>query len=247
MISSGYTNEWDFINYLNNKRYRALHPLMQEVIDYLYPYIKPDTIIYASKYGKYAKTDIVVEVAGIKKGISLKSGYKNSVHIEPIKRFSNFLKKHNITDEDIDLLLRYLYSDGTNNNTGTTRITNSEYIMQYPTKTAEINSAMQKLSQKLIRRFLVETDIKYTVPPDIFIHGEVNDFIWASREEVEEYLENESVDSTSVHIGKLYIQNWNKNIKRNEMYEYCREYIQVKWFSMYDDMISIMMKRHYTK
>lgn len=217
---------------------------MQDVIEYLYPEIKPKDIITAKKYGRYAKTDLVVSVRNKKRGISIKSGHKNSIHIEPLKNFTDFLIKNNVEYPIIEIFNRYIYSDGTNNNTGIKRITNAEYIDRYPENMAKINICLDNLSEKLVRRFLIETDIKYQVLPAVFIHGEINDFVWATAEEVQEFLKSEKISSTSAHTGKLYIQCWDKNLKYNEKYEYCRNYIQVKWFSLYDDIISIMSKRY---
>lgn len=90
---------------------------------------------------------------------------------------------------------------------------------------------------------MIETDVKYRVKVDAFIHGTINGFIWSTSDEVQRFLEDEEIFSTSVHTSKLYIQNWDKNLKRNPKYESCREYIQVKWFSIYDDIINIMTKR----
>lgn len=243
IMNKGYTNEFDFINYLDNKKFRELNILMQDVIQYLYPDIKPNDIIKATKYGKYAKTDIVVSVRNKKRGLSLKTGHKNSVHIEPIDKFKKYLLLQGVDEESINKLLRYLYSDGTDNNTGTTRISNAEYIDKYPHDIEQLNEIFKNLKSKLISRFLIETDIKYRVKPEVFIHGEVNDFIWASSDEVKSFLEKEKIETTSLHCGKLYIQSWNKNIKRNEKYEYCRNYIQVKWYSLYDDIILMMTRR----
>ena len=242
-MTKGYKNEINFIEYLDNMKFEDLNPLMQDVIKQLYPDIKRKDIIKATKYGRYAKTDIVISVRNKKRGISIKSGYKNSVHIEPLTSFKKYLLRNNISLKNIDMLLRYMYSDGTNDNTGLKRISNAEYIDQHYSEIKELNKIFNNLKRKLIKRFLIETDVKYQVKPAIFIHGEVNDFIWVTAEEIEKYLENEEVESTSVHSGKLYIQCWDKNLNRNEKYEYCRNYIQVKWFSMYDDMISIMSKR----
>jgi hypothetical protein len=165
------------------------------------------------------------------------------VHVESLNIFEKYLLKNGISTEIIDLFFRYIYSDGTNNNTGIKRISNADYIDAHKDDVKKLNEIFNVLRQKLIKRFLIETDIKYLVQPNIFIHGEINDFIWATAEEIQNYLEKEDIYSTSVHSGKLYIQCWDKNLNRNEKYEYCRNYIQVKWFSMYDNMIEIMSKR----
>ncbi len=49
---------------------------MQKAIQYMYPDIREKNIIKAAKYGKYAKTDIVISVRNKKKGIVLKVNIK---------------------------------------------------------------------------------------------------------------------------------------------------------------------------
>lgn len=242
-MKNGYTKEFDFINYLNNKKFEELNIMMQELIQKLYPNIKNKDLIKASKYGRYAKADIVLSVRNRQRGISIKTGYKNSVHLEPISKFRKYLSLNGVDEKIVEKFLRCIYSDGTNNNTGQSRMSNAEYVDFHQEDIKIINEVFGLLKPKLISRFLIETDIKYKVKVDAFIHGEIEDFIWATSEEVQQFLENEEIESTSVHSSKLYIQSWNKNIKRNEKYEHCREYIQVKWFSMYDDMIAIMARR----
>lgn len=244
-MNTGYETEISFIEYLDCKKYEELNPLMQDLIMCLYPNIKPKDIIYATKYGRYAKTDIVISVRNKKRGISLKSGYKNSVHIEPIDVFRKFLLKNFVTNDIIESLYYYIYSDGTINNTGTKRISNAEYIDKHPKEMQKINEVFELLRKKLVKRFLIETDTKYKVQPAVFVHGNINDFVWATTEEVTAFLESESIFSSSLHSGKLYIQCWDKNLNRNPKYEYCRNYIQIKWFSMYDDIIAIMAKRQH--
>lgn len=240
---NGYKNEFDFINSLNNHTYDELNILLQDVIIKLFPNILKTDVIKAYKYGRYAKADIVVSVNDIKRGISLKCGYKNSVHLESIKRFIKYLSDIGESQEIIDMFLRYMYSDGTNNNTGNFRLSNEQYIYENQLDIENINIMLKKYKSNLIKRFLIDTYINYTVKADLFIHGTINDFIWVTADEVQSFLENNINLSKSVHCSNLYIQNWNKNISRNNKYEHCREYIQVKWFGMYDDMIAIMANR----
>lgn len=244
---NGYKNEFDFINYLNNKKFEEINILMQEVIQHLFPNIKNDDTIIAYKYGRYAKADFVISINGEKHGISIKCGYYNSVHLESIKRFVEYLSSIGVTNEIIDSFLLYIYSDGTTNNTGVNRLSNSEYIYRYSYEIEKINKMFNQHKKELIKRFLIDTYVNYKVKADVFIHGTLNDFIWVTAGEVEHFLESIEYHSSGVHTSKLFIQNWNKNIKRHNKYEHCREYIQVKWFSMYDDMIYIMSKRKKNK
>lgn len=221
-----------------------MNPLLQDLILYLFPNIKNDDIIHARKYGKYAKTDIVISVNNVDKGISIKSGYNNSVHIEPINKFVKKLESYGISSENIEQLKRYVYSDGTNNNTGEIRLSSNEYLLNNIDEINTLNSALECIKKELIRRFLIETDVKYLVPVDVFIHGSINDFFWVTSDEVLFYLTQSDANSNYLHVSNLYIQSWNKNLIRNNRYEHCREYIQVKWFSMYNDIIKIMSNRN---
>lgn len=238
---NGYQNEIDFINYLNNKKFKELNIMMQEFIKALYPKIKNDDYIDAYKYGRYAKADMIISVRGKKKGISIKCGSRNSVHLEKIDNFIIFLRKNKI--KEYDKLLYYLYSDGTNNNTGEHRISSAEYRINHKEDINKINNSLKKIKLKLIFRFLIQADVKYKIPVDAFIYGYIADFLWVTSDEVFHYFKNNDISSEGVHVGSLFIQNWNKNLIRNPKYEYCRDYIQVKWYSMFDDIIKIMCNR----
>lgn len=240
-MEKGFQNEFDFINYLNKNTFEETNIIMQEFLKTLFPNISKKDTITAYKYGKYAKVDIVIVVNGVKKGISIKSGNKNSVHLEKIEQFIDFLCKFNFSKED--LLLRYLYADGTNNNTGTIRQTTNEYNETHCNEIKDINFELNKIKKELIKRFLIKSDINYEVIVDAFILGTVNDFLWATADEVLDYLCKAQLESSSVHISSLFIQNWNKNLKYNLKYEHCRNYIQVKWYSLFDDIIQIMNSR----
>ncbi len=244
MVKTGYQNEFDFIKEINKKHFYELNPLLQELIETLYPNVSSNDVITAYKYGRYAKVDMVIEIGEIKKGISIKSGAKNSVHVEPIKSFVCFLKNNEFKEED--KLLRYLYSDGTNNNTGTIRESIKEYKEKHLDDIALINQELIKLKKLLIERFLIKVDINYKVTVDAFIDGTPEGFLWATKREVINYLMDTDSISQSIHLSNLFIQEWNKNLNYNPKYEFCRDYIQVKWYSLFDDFIKIMCIRKNT-
>jgi len=241
-MKNGYKNEIEFINHINNKKFKQLNLLIQEMLETLYPNIKPNDIVKAYKYGKFAKVDIVINVNNILKGISIKCGSKNSVHLEPIEKFTKYLQTKNF--KQTDNLLRYLYSDRTNNNTGTERISSEQYKIKNSISIDLVNNEINNLKTDLITRFLIKTNINYKINVELFIIGTISDFVWATKEEVINYLINNNITSTGVHISSLFIQNWNKNLNYNPKYEYCRNYIQVKWYSMFDDIIKIMCIRN---
>lgn len=241
----GYKNEYEIITYLNGKKKGEVHILFQELLEKLYPNISDEDMIIAKKYGRYAKSDMVIEVNGIKKGISIKSGAKNSVHVEKVYKFIYVIDKLGFKYKEE--LLKYLYSDGSNNNTGKNRINSTEYKINHKEEIKHINENIsnEMILKELLYRFLIRADVNYKVKVDAFIHGTVNDFVWCTTEEALNYLAANSIfESTGVHASKLFIQLWDKNIRYNPKYEWCREYIQVKWYSLFDDIIKIMCNRN---
>jgi len=57
---------------LNNKNFKEINIRIQFFINSIFPSVKEDDII-----GYYAKTDMIIEINNIKKGISIKSGSRN--------------------------------------------------------------------------------------------------------------------------------------------------------------------------
>ena len=239
----GFKNEQIFISNINGRPFKIQNLLLQDLLKELYPKIKDDDIVYAYKYGKYAKTDMVLEVNGKKKGISIKKGIKNSVHLEHVNKFLN--KYWYLPSKFKYEFLKYIYADGTTNNSGIKRLSAKEHIENNYENVYYLKEKLNKMKFKLLIRFLIIADIKYKIPVDAFIHGEYEDFIWATAEEVLEHLMNKELNlkENGLSVSNLYIQSWNKNIIRNPKYEYCRHYFQVKWYNMPDDIIEIMNKR----
>lgn len=241
-MKNGYLTELVFINNLDGKKFGEINLLLQELLKTLYPKISIEDLITAYKYEKHAKVDVVIDVKGQKRGLSIKNGSKNSVHLEKNDKFIKYLIKNKFKESK--KLLKYLYSDGTINNTGTIRLSAEEYKKEHQEEITEINLEFEKIKEMLIKRFLIKTDINYQVTVDAIVLGDANDFIWATKEEVLKHLCNKKIETTGVHVGGLFLQNWDKNLKYNPKYEKCREYIQVKWYSLFDDIIIIMCERN---
>ncbi len=118
---NGKDNEYEFVKNLNNKKIKSLNPLLNSLLKYLFPYESEDSIIkcWLSYYPQ--KTDILIKVNSQIKRISLKIGSKNSVHVEPVKEFINFLAENNVSKESIVEYLKYHYADGTIDESGIQR------------------------------------------------------------------------------------------------------------------------------
>lgn len=154
---TGYENEYEFVRYLNGKKIGEIQPLLREVIDYLYPKVSEKDKIKAWKNNCRQKADIFIKINGVMKGISIKMGNRNSVHVERITDFINFLIENRVKKEVVIEYLRYQYADGTTNGKGKYRQSVEEYKKENQAKIDMINKEFNRkdLVLKAIDKFVL--------------------------------------------------------------------------------------------
>lgn len=229
MTVDGFYNEKDFINSLNNKRVGQLNDLFVNMLEKVYvKKIDSNTYVTCQKSFKTDKADIIIDIDGIKKYISIKSGKNNSMHLEKISEFINFLKENNISQELINIYINYHYAilvDGKRLSAKEYQATHQKDIELFNLKINE-----PKILQKAINRFLFKGIHFYNNDVDAIIYGKINDFTCLTREEITKYLSQQKDKFDSIHFSLLTLQPWTRNLNYNSKYEYRREYVQVKWY-----------------
>lgn len=243
--TSGFKNEDELIDYLNNKKIKNLNNNMKKFIFFLFGNIdKENTIIVKSgKSGQ--KPDMIITIDDKIKRISIKKGTGNSVHQEKVDVFVEFLISINIPSEIIDKLLKYHWGDGTNNGTGSERISSTEYKKQFPNEMDIINEEFNKEKniKEFINRFIMQGKSEEYDIVDALYYGNVNEGHWASRDEIIEYVVNNIFKLDSIHFGPLTYQIWNRCLNFNPNTEDRRKVMQVKWGSLLNDLLNIERNR----
>ncbi len=239
---SGYKNEEEFAEYLNGKKFGRIYPMFQDLLYKLYGKIDFNDVITCWVNKSKRKADIYIKVNNYVRGISIKKGVKNSVHVESIKEFISFLRNINVNDEVINKFLKYHYADGTINGTGKNRISSVEYREKHQGDVDFINIEFnkEKYIERFINRFVLQGN-KSEYEVDAIIYGVVDDFIWISNEEIKYIIKKHLYDSiSSLHISCLSVQPMARNLNHNSKYEFARDYIQVKWYNLADQIIEVM-------
>ena len=235
---TGKNNEYEFIKYLNGKRIFELNQNFKKLINELFPNVEQDSIIKCWKNKYKQKSDIFIKINNEIKGISIKKGYKNSVHVERISDFIHFLIENNIDREIVIEYLRYHYADGSTNGKGKKRISVEEYKKENQYKIDKINENLnnEKLIKKAIERFITKgKNSNYYI--SAIIYGEVDNFIWATKEQIQEIiLLKKDIYSSGIHFGALTCQPKNRCLNYNPLYEKDRYCIQIKWYNIFDDI-----------
>lgn len=88
---NGYDNEYEFVKYLNGKKVSDLNPLFGDFIDDLFKIKDNNDIITCWRNHYPQKSDIFIKINGKIKGVSIKMGSRNSLHVERISDFIHFL------------------------------------------------------------------------------------------------------------------------------------------------------------
>ena len=242
----GVRNEYLFIEQINNKKLGELTFLIQELILFLFPYIKKDSIIKCYKNIEYEKGDIVIQVGCIKKYVSIKMGHRNSVHCESVKKFKKFLERLNISKQTINEILRYQYADGTVNGTGNFRKSAIEYKENNKESIELINKELNnpKTIQKIVNRFIIQGTQWNTHKIDLLVYGTPEDFFFITPKEIHTFIMNKrNVKSSAIHFSCLTIQPLSRVLNYNKKFEYMRHWIQIKWYNLEDNIIELMNER----
>lgn len=246
---SGYENEYQFVKYLNGKKVGEVQPLLREVIDYLYSDISEKDEIKAWRNYYPQKTDIFIKINDVIRGISIKMGSRNSVHVERITDFIHFLIENKVSREVVVEYLKYHYADGTTNGKGKHRQSVEEYKKENQDKIDMINKEFNRkdLVLKAIDKFVLRgNNSDYLI--DVIIVGTVNDFVWASREDIRKIILSKiNIYSTAVHFGSLTCQPKNRCLNYNTLYEKDRFCVQIKWYNVFDEIIETMNNKEINK
>ncbi len=236
---NGYDNEYEFVKVLNGKLICELDPMTYDLIKYLYPYEPENSLIRCWRNHYFQKSDILIKINGKIKGVSIKKGIKNSVHVEAISEFIHFLIENHLSRENVVEYLKYHYADGTTNGKGKVRLSSEEYKRNHQIQIDEINKELQnpKLIKKAVGRFVLKGNNSF-YPISALIYGEVNDFLWITKEDIINiFLRKLNSYSTSVHFGPLIVQPKNRCLNYNLLYNKDRYCVQLKWYSLFDDIM----------
>ncbi len=239
---SGEENEFTFVQYLNGKKISMLNPMFKDLIDELFPLENEDSIIKCWKNHLKQKSDIFIKINNKIKGISIKKGSRNSVHVERISDFIHFLIENNVKKDTIIEYLKYHYADGSTNGKGLKRLSASEYKKENQKKIDEINKEFnnEKIIKAAIDRFIIKgNNSDYYI--DAIIYGEADNFVWITTNDIVNIiLSKKDVYSTPVHFGSITCQPKNRCLNYNSLYEKDRFCVQMKWYSLFDDIIENM-------
>ena len=237
--NDGIENEKRITEAINGQQLGRISTCLYKFIKQLDRSADDETVISAKKVGGQGfKPDVEIKIGELLFNVSVKKGGGNSVHQEKTDYFIHYcMKQLNMTDNERESLLLFLYGDGTidGDSLPEERLSDKELIENYEEEIQIIQKFLDRNKRNLLERFLVYGRLgkEKNIKADYLYHGNANDGIWCP-------LDNDTIDyliglpnskEAPLAIGPLTIQVWNRNLEAKPEMENRRHSIQVKWGS----------------
>lgn len=244
-MQKGIQNEQEFKKIIDGKKVGELPKNIQELIKSIFINIDNYSVVecWQSKYVE--KADIKLKINNMTKGISIKSGIFCSMHQEDINKFSKFMLRIGVDEITENYFRRFIYGEINGK-----RVTAKEYISFYTKEIDQIKRIFNNYYIKinLIIRFLFQGTEIHRYGCDAIIYGTPLNFIWATKAEILKYLlEHTTTHTDFINIGLLNIKCYDRNLRNNPSKVKGQNEIQVKWYTIKDDILYITMMREANK
>ncbi len=239
-MNDGFVNEKELREYINDKKFATYNKNIKDFLTFLFGSCFNDSMSFvAQKVIGQVKPDLCITHNGQKKYVSIKKGSGNSVHQESIDVFFPYIKE-NFDEETLDNIKLFHYGDDTLNDTGILRYNANECKAKYVNEIKQLNSKFNLYDNliKFLDRFLFVGNVG-TLTVDAIYHGTIRSGLWASREEIINYVVSTDFSSNSVHFGPMTYQVWGRNEKGIAVHPDRRYIMQVKWGSLLRDLTTI--------
>lgn len=233
-MQKGFINEKNFANLLDHKKVKQVPEELRKLIFAIFTNVDINDKIDCWQSEYYEKADIKIKINNEIKGISIKTGIYCSMHQESIDSFYPFLRKIGIEENIIkkfnDFLLGYVNGK---------RVDSLTYISSH---TEEIKQIKRRLNSyyikiNLILRFIFQGTERQNYDCDAIIHGTPEKFIWATKDEILEYLIKYSEQKENIiNFSALNIKCYDRNLRNNLKRKSKQNEIQVKWYTLKKDL-----------
>ena len=228
------------------KRVDELTPNQKALVAFLFPDVKPDSVIGCDLCADNEKPDFFLEIGGERHFISLKGGRTDEIHVENIKSLVLYLRALGVSKETQKTILLYHYGDGTMDGTGKQRWSARQLAIDFRQRldAANIELNAKPILRACLKRFLFVGADTSRNHADVIAYGDPTYFIYASRDEVFDVVMRKDYQHIqTLHIGPMIVRPWIRNLSRRQESEWKRCYAQVRYANLMGDIQRIAERR----
>ena len=238
-------NEKKFAKIIDKNKIKDLNVNIQNLIYAIFKDIEEDDTVecWTSKY--FEKADIKIKINNEIKGVSIKTGKYCSMHQESTESLYPFFRRIGIEEKIMKSLDSFLI--GKVNDKRVDAIT---YIFHNYEEIKKIKDSLNNyyIKVNLILRFLFLGTEKQNYGCDAIIYGVPNSFLWATKEEILEYLINyDNSHEIFIRFSALNLKSYDRNLRNNEEKKTKQNEIQIKWNTIKIDLQNIEKLRKQKK
>lgn len=244
-MQKGFMNEKKFAKIIDKNKIKDLNVNIQNLIYAIFKDIEEDDTVecWTSKY--FEKADIKIKINNEIKGVSIKTGKYCSMHQESTESLYPFFRRIGIEEKIMKSLDSFLI--GKVNDKRVDAIT---YIFHNYEEIKKIKDSLNNyyIKVNLILRFLFLGTEKQNYGCDAIIYGIPNSFLWATKEEILEYLINyANSHEIFIRFSALNLKSYDRNLRNNEEKKTKQNEIQIKWNTIKIDLQNIEKLRKQKK
>jgi len=167
------------------------------------------------------------------------------VHQEKIEEFIYFLNSINTVEIEVaDALRKFIWGDKTLDGTGRIEDRTKNVLTDYKNEINIIQQYFRNNVEEIIYRVIISG--AYDDKVDYIYYGEANNGVWCKAIDAVKYLSKKENTRAAVHIGNLSFQAWNRATFGGKS-EHKRGQIQLKWGSIYKDILEIRKENNYNE
>lgn len=210
MLNKSLRHEFEFIHYLNNKKFSELSNKWRKHIKRIFPDVNEESIVHCCKHENYfAKGDIDIRIKSIKKIISLKSGSNACMHRERFRVLYHYLKDLGVSDFALSVLTLYQFGECRTFGHTEKPLTKEEIVNQYSELLLKANRELnnEKIINAMIDRAVIKGSKEYRQKIDYFYYGNLEKGLLISVDQIYESIKSrKELASSWLHFGQLVFQ-----------------------------------------
>lgn len=231
--------EDEVVYHLNNKRFEALRPHYQYIIEQMFGFVPDDAVITCERTSLPIKPDVIIKVNDEQRNLSIKREGAETLHAEKIKPFILYLRSLGVSNRTQKTILLFQYGDGTVDGTGKERMDYSHISCFLEDRIIEAITELnnKELCIKILTRLIFDGVDPNAEKADAIYIGDGKSGACVTRRQIIKYLKKKNWNHwDSFHIGPIIIKPHARYANKPILNPEFRDRIDCYWPNLGSDL-----------